>query len=202
MGFAEVKTLNSGSGLLEIYIPSLNQNYIDSIRYMPGKLANLSKRFSLPLKKGDFPMGFLKSENFSYCGEVPADDAFMSYGQTKLDSSTLQYLAERRASGQPWCFATELYDYNLSDVQVLRMSCERYLRQSYLFQDKLIDRFGKQNPPKKLSHINPFTKPFVTLAAFSYGMMRIYGLSKVKDKMFAIMDPLGKHSTKTSIEEW
>ena len=41
MGYSEVRTLNSGSGLLEIYIPSLNQNYIDSIRYMPGNLLTL-----------------------------------------------------------------------------------------------------------------------------------------------------------------
>ena len=95
-----------------------------------------------------------------------------------------------------------MYDYNVSDVQVLRMSCERYLKQSFKFQDKLIDRFGAQNPPNKMFHVHPFTKPFVTLAAFSYAMMRCYGTSEVKDKMYAVMDPLGKHATKSSHEEW
>ena len=154
------------------------------------------------MKKGHFPFPFCKYNNFKYIGEVPSDENYLSYGQTKLDSATKEYLAERRASGKPWSFSHEMYDYNVSDVQVLRMSCERYLEQSFKFQDKLIDRFGAQNPPKKMSHVNPFTKPFVTLAAFSYAMMRCYGTSKVKDKMYAVMDPLGKHATKSSHEEW
>ena len=202
MGYSEVRILNSGSGLLEIYIPSLNQNYIDSIRYMPGKLSKLSKRFNLPVKKGSFPFGFVRYENFGYVGDVPSDQNYLSFGQTTLDNETQEYLAERRASDEPWDFAKEMLEYNIADVEVLRMSCERYLEQSFLFQDKLIDRFKAQNPPNKMTHIHPFTKPFVTLAAFSYALMRCYRTSKVKDKMFAIMDPLGKHSTKSSHEEW
>ena len=120
MGYSEVRTLNSGSGLLEIYIPSLNQNYIDSIRYMPGKLSKLSKRFGLSVKKGDFPHRFTKYANFKYIGDVPSNDNFLSFGQSTLDSATLEYLAERRASGEPWNFAKEMYDYNVSDVAVLR----------------------------------------------------------------------------------
>ena len=139
MGYSEVRTLNSGSGLLEIYIPSLNQNYIDSIRYMPGKLANLAKRFGFShiVKKGLFPFRFCKYANFRYIGDVPSNNNFLSPGQSTLDNETLEYLAERRRSKAPWCFSKEMYDYNVSDVVVLRMSCERNLSQSFLFQDKL-----------------------------------------------------------------
>ena len=144
MGYSEVRILNSGSGLLEIYIPSLNQNYIDSIRYMPGKLSKLSTRFNLPVKKGSFPFGFARYEHFGYVGDVPSDDQYLSFGQTTLDNETQEYLAERRASGEPWDFAKEMLEYNIADVEVLRMSCEGYLEQSFLFQDKLIDRFKAQ----------------------------------------------------------
>ena len=95
-----MKTLNVGSGLLEIHIPSLNISFLDSIRYLSGPLKNLSKRFDLKLKKGDFPHRFTKYENFSYCGAVPADEYYSTFGQTTLDEETLAYLAERRASGE------------------------------------------------------------------------------------------------------
>ena len=167
---------------------------------MPGKLSKLANRFNLPVKKGVFPFGFVRYENFGYIGEVPSDHHFLSFGQITLDSATQEYLAERRASGEPWNFAKEMLEYNIADVDVLRMSCERYLEQSFLFQDKLIDRFKAQNPPNKMAHIHPFTKPFVTLAAFSYALMRCYGTSKVKDKMFTIMEQLGKHRIKSSHE--
>ena len=52
MEISDIKSLNSGSGLLEIYLPQFNISFIDSIRYMPGSLKKMAERFNLPVKKG------------------------------------------------------------------------------------------------------------------------------------------------------
>ena len=187
MNFSDMKTLNIGSGLLEIHIPSLNISFLDSIRYLPGPLKNLSKRFCLELSKGDFPHVFTKKENFSYCGPCPADNYFLSFGQTSLDDNTKQYLAERRAANEDWHFGTEMYKYNCADVKILRESCSKFVEQNFSFQEKLIQRFGRVNPKNKLPHLHAFSPPFVTLASFSYGCLRAWGTHKVQNKMFAVM---------------
>ena len=129
----------------------------------------------------------MKYSNFKYSGAVPNDSYFLSFGQTKLDEETVEYLKERRSSGTPWDFCKEMYDYCVSDVEILRQGCELFLEQNFIFQTKLIERFGKQSPPNKLSHLHSFTRPYCTLAGFSYACMRAYGTAKVKNKMYAVM---------------
>ena len=165
----------------------LSVSFLDTIRYLPGKLSKLSKRFGLELKKGDFPHRFAKHENFTYCGAVPADENYLSFGETKLNDDTLLYLAERRASGKPWNFAEEMYQYNVADVKILRESVERYMEENFDLQNKLMERFGAVNPKNKLPHLHCFTPPYVTLASFSYACLRAFGMHKVKSKMFAVM---------------
>ena len=58
------------------------------------------------------------------------------------------------------------------------------------------------NPKNKLKHLHCFTNPYVSLASFSYGCLRAFGINKVKKKMFAVMDPLGKHSILSSRLEY
>ena len=112
MNFSEMKTLNVGRGLLEIHIPSLNISFLDSIRYLPGPLKNLSTRFDLNVIKGSFPHKFTKYKNFSYRGPVPPDVDFLSFGQTELNEETRSFLAERRASKGVLDFGTEMHQYN------------------------------------------------------------------------------------------
>ena len=103
-----------------ILIFSPTVSFLGSIRYLPGKLSNLSKRFDLEVKKGCCPFDFTKRKHFTYCGPVPGDEFYLTFGQTELDVETRSYLAERRASEKPWNFAEELYAYNVDDVRVLR----------------------------------------------------------------------------------
>ena len=105
MGFSQL-----GLYLKQIFILifSPTVSFLDSIRYLPGKLSNLSKRFDLEVKKGCCPFDFTKRKHFTYCGPVPGDEFYLTFGQTELDVETRSYLAE------------ELYAYNVDDVRVLR----------------------------------------------------------------------------------
>ena len=52
MEISDIKSLNCGSGLLEIHLPQYNISFIDSMRYIPGSLKKMAQRFELPIKKG------------------------------------------------------------------------------------------------------------------------------------------------------
>ena len=92
--------------------------------------------------KGSFPHSFTKLKNFRYCGDVPDDSYYLSFGQTKLNDDTLAYLKERRASKVPWNFCTEMYKYCVNDDQILCQGYQMYLLNNFLFQSKLIERWG------------------------------------------------------------
>ena len=91
---------------------------------------------------GEFPHGFTKYVNFKHSGGVPDDEYYLSFGQIKLNDDTIKYLDERRASGLPWDFAKEMYDYCISDVEILRQGCQIFLEKNFIFQIKLIERFA------------------------------------------------------------
>ena len=178
-------------------------NETDSLRYLSGPLSKLPTRFNLQdLEKGTFPHRFVKFEHFNYVGEVPDDSYYLKFGQIHLDSETALYLQKLRSSGQSWSFSNELLKYTILDVEILRKSVERYLEQNFEFQNKLMNFFGRQNPSSKLPHIHAFTKPYLTLASYSYALLRAYGTAKTKNNMFCIMNPLGKHTVRSSHEEY
>ena len=52
MEITDIKSLNCGSGLLEIHLPQFNISFMDSMRYIPGSLKKMAERFKLPVKKG------------------------------------------------------------------------------------------------------------------------------------------------------
>ena len=102
----------------------------------------MAELYQLPVKKGDFPHSFTKFRNLKYCGDVPNDEYYLSFGQSKLSEATLDYLKERRSSGIPWDFCKEMYEYCIADCKILQKGCQLYLEQNFIFQDKLIERFG------------------------------------------------------------
>ena len=99
----------------------------------------MAQLFQLPVKKGDYPHSFSKLENLKYEGNVPADNFYLSFGQTKLSSATEDYLKERRSSNEPWNLAKELYEYSISDCQILQKGCQVYLQQNFEFQACMAD---------------------------------------------------------------
>ena len=52
MEITDIKSLNCGSGFLEIHLPQFNISFMDSMRYIPGSLKKMAERFKLPVKKG------------------------------------------------------------------------------------------------------------------------------------------------------
>ena len=109
---------------------------------------------------------FTKKENFTYCGPTPADEYYLTFGQKNLDEETKTYLAERRSSGKPWNFATEMYNYNCLDVRILRQSVERFMEQNFSFQKMLIERFSEVHPKNKLSHLHCFFPTICDIGQF------------------------------------
>ena len=170
--------------------------------YLSGTLASQSIRFNLPLSKGLFPHLFCQEKNFNYLGEVPANEFYLSFGETTPKEETLEYLAERRNSGELWSFNNELIHYCKKDVELLRLSCQTYLFQNFSFQRSLIKRFGSQHSSNKLPLIDAFSPPYFTLASYSFALLRTYGLAKYKKQLFTIMNPSGVHSINSSNEEW
>ncbi|EGT58560.1 hypothetical protein CAEBREN_12813 [Caenorhabditis brenneri] len=96
---------------------------IDSLKYLTMSLAAVGKAFRIPTEKGDFPVKFIKRENFDYKGDLPGDEYYNLQHKTPAARQKLiDFLEEERAQGKQFDFADELLKYCYSDVFILASS--------------------------------------------------------------------------------
>ena len=131
----------------------LNIRVIDSLNFLPMKLAALPKAFGLTeLRKGYFPHFFNKRQNQTYVGLYPNPEEYgVDYMSTVERTAFLRWHHER--SDAVFDFRKEMKAYCRSDVDILRRACTQ-------FRQLMMDATG----------VDPFK--FVTIASVCMGIFK------------------------------
>jgi hypothetical protein len=117
----------SGSKIMSMSIgDTLNIRVIDSLNFLPMKLAALPKAFGLKeLKKGYFPHFYNLAENQNYVGPYP--EAHFYGVNFMAASDRLDFLKWHKSNETSiFDFRKEMEDYCRSDVDILRKSCMNF----------------------------------------------------------------------------
>ncbi|EGT35888.1 hypothetical protein CAEBREN_04170 [Caenorhabditis brenneri] len=93
---------------------------IDSLKYLTMSLAAVGKAFQIPTEKGDFPIKFIKRENFDYEGPLPENKFYnLNNKSPNVKAKLVDFLDEERAKGKIFKFVDELFKYCYGDVFIL-----------------------------------------------------------------------------------
>ncbi|XP_034302591.2 uncharacterized protein [Magallana gigas] len=118
------KIIYNGSKVMYMHIANkLNLTFLDSLNFLPMKLAKIPEAFGLEeLSKGFFPHFFNTKEHQTYVGSYPALEFygynFMSSGERK---KFVTWHASK--SSEVFNFQEEMLKYCRSDVDILRRGC-------------------------------------------------------------------------------
>ena len=149
----------------------LHMQVLDSLNFLPMKLADLPKAFGLTeLKKGWFPHYFNRKENQEYVGNYPPPE---SYGYNFMGTEERLKFLEwyESVKGQKFDFRKEMKEYCVSDVNILRQACLKFrhlLISSTMTRALVTTKKGKQKI--KDVAIDPFD--FVTIASVCMGVYK------------------------------
>ena len=116
----------SGSKIMYMSVGrGLDIRLLDSLNFLPMKLAALPKAFGLQeLKKGWFPHFFNTKENQQYVGPFPE---VKYYGHDMMSSGErADFLAWHASQSHVFDFREELKTYCVSDVTIMREACMRF----------------------------------------------------------------------------
>ncbi|EGT43869.1 hypothetical protein CAEBREN_07775 [Caenorhabditis brenneri] len=107
-------------GTKVIYLKHKGVKILDSLKYLTMSLSSVAKTFNIDTVKGDFPVRFIKAENFNYVGPVPPNEEFGLENKSPAVRQQLETLLEEsRASGTVFNFQNELRRYCYNDVYIL-----------------------------------------------------------------------------------
>lgn len=150
------KVINNGSKIMYMEVAKgLNIRVLDSLNFLPMKLAALPKAFGLTeLCKGYFPHFFNKRENQNYVGHYPDPVAYgADYMSTGDRVAFLKWHEMQTKSGVVFDFRKEMETYCRSDVDILRRACLH-------FRQLMIDA----------TDVDPFQ--YVTIASVCMGIFK------------------------------
>lgn len=125
------KLILSGNKIMYMKINTIR--FIDSINHIAGSLANFSKTFKITeTKKGYFPYLFNTKENQKYIGKIPDIKYFNVNGLSndKNDPHNIHDFNNwyEMQKNSVYDFKKELYEYCLSDVDLLKRALEMYIK--------------------------------------------------------------------------
>ena len=114
-----------GGKTLSLQVPMLNIKFIDSLNFIPMRLAKFPKTFGIEeLEKGYFPHLFNKKENENYVGLIPPTPYYSPNGMSAKDREAfLAWHASKKESNYVFNFNEEIISYCRSDVDILRRCC-------------------------------------------------------------------------------
>jgi hypothetical protein len=139
----DVEWIATGLKIMTLIDTALKIRFIDSLNFLPMPLAAFTKTFGLgdsvdgfPLKKGFFPHFFNTPRNCrDWAGAVPELKYFgPSYMSLDKQEQLVKWHAARSLSAENGCayvLATELHEYCVSDVRLLKAGCN-HLRELFL----------------------------------------------------------------------
>ena len=114
-----------GGKTLSLEVPMLNIKFIDSLNFIPMRLANFPKTFGIEeLEKGYFPHLFNRKENENYVGPIPPTPYYSPNGMSPKDKEAfMAWHASKKESPYVFNFNEEIIAYCRSDVDILRRCC-------------------------------------------------------------------------------
>jgi hypothetical protein len=123
-----------GAKILSMYIPMLKIKFIDSLSFIPMRLADFPKTFGLnELVKGYFPHLFNRRENRDYIGPLPPSPYYHPDGMSPSDREKfMKWHSNLVADNYVFNFREEILTYCRSDVDILRRCCLEFRE---LFRD-------------------------------------------------------------------
>ena len=127
-----------GTKIMYMLVPrGLNIKVLDTLNFLPMKLAKFPKAFGLTeMKKGYFPHFFNKEENQDYIGPYP-DKAYYGCDYMSTEDRTNFLKWYDGTEDKVFDFATQMREYCCSDTSILR---EGLLK----FRDLMLDVTGEK----------------------------------------------------------
>ena len=106
-----------GGKTLSLEVPMLNIKFIDSLNFIPVRLANFPKTFGIEeLEKGYFPHLFNRKENENYVGPIPPTPYYSPNGMSLKDREAfLAWHASKKEGNYVFNFNEEILSYCRSD---------------------------------------------------------------------------------------
>ncbi|XP_052760046.1 uncharacterized protein LOC128202914 [Mya arenaria] len=152
----------------------LNITVLDSLNFLPMKLAALPKAFGLTeLKKGWFPHFFNNRENQTYIGPYPQATSYgCEFMSSKEREELLTWFESKK--DEDFSFRQEMLEYCRSDVDILRQACLKFrellITATHTFA--LMDFKEKGKITRKMSavFVDPFN--FTTIASVCMGVYK------------------------------
>ncbi|CAB4017685.1 DNA polymerase, partial [Paramuricea clavata] len=117
--------ITRGAKILSLTVPEMNIKFIDSLCFIPMKLAAFPKTFGLTeLQKGYFPHFFNRAENQDYVGPLPDSKFYDPDGMSSDDREKFySWYNEQVRRQYEFDFQAEILRYCQSDVDILRRCC-------------------------------------------------------------------------------
>ncbi|XP_053381794.1 uncharacterized protein LOC128549269 [Mercenaria mercenaria] len=145
------QTIFTGSKCMYMHIArSLNIRFVDSLSFLPMKLADLPSCFGLDelkFKKGYWPHYFNTKENENYVGVYPSAEYYGYNSMSARDRQTfLEWHSEQTRKGNIFNFKKELIEYCISDVDILRQACLSF----WMLMKSCTGEYEEQFNPKKM----------------------------------------------------
>ena len=127
-------TIYAGSKIMTFSVEKEYKiRFLDSLNFLTMKLETFPKTFGIKeLKKGFYPYWFNTAENFNYIGEMPERKLFTPNKMSiKKRKEFNDWYDEKVKNNYVWNHLEETKTYCISDVDILRRSCEIF-RNLYL----------------------------------------------------------------------
>ena len=123
-----------GAKVLTLSIDLFKIKFIDSLNFVPMRLADFPKTFDMEeLAKGYFPHLFNKKENEKYVGPIPANPYYNPNGMSPTARETfLEWHTTKKENNYVFNFQDEILTYCRSDVDILWRCCLQFRE---LFRD-------------------------------------------------------------------
>ena len=163
-----------GAKILTLSVPMFKIKFIDSLSFMPMRLADFPKTFGIDeLAKGYFPHLFNKKENETYVGPIPPGPYYNPNGMSPNERETfLEWHNGLKENNYIFNFQKEILTYCRSDVDILRRCCLQFRE---LFRD--------------VTDIDPFEQCLTIASACNL----VFRTNLLKENTIAIVPPHGYH---------
>ena len=117
-----------GAKVLSLKVELFDIRFIDSLNFIPMKLANLPKTFGIEeLAEGHFPPFFNKKENENYVVPIPPAPYYNLNGMNPKDKEAfMTWHATKKESNYVFNFKEEIIRYCHSDIDILRRCCMEF----------------------------------------------------------------------------
>ena len=159
-----------------MYVPrGLSIRILDSVNFLPMKLAKLPEAFGLrELKKGFFPHFFNRKENVPYSGPYPLVQFYApDYMNPSERAEFLAWYNEKVQCGTHFDFQREILEYCQSEVDILSKACLKF-REIILNLTGKEEGFYDENAGAPDTRIHGGVVPFsqITIASVCMKILR------------------------------